>query len=510
MVWRGAIVDSNIRLRYSTVMNYLSMVYRMIVAVGFAVIVARRLSISEYGLWGVILSSSLMLSTPVYLWSMWAQRFLARNKSDTGKTGLYMTILYWIPGCLAYLGVAYIEQELVGWGFHYMLLGLPFMFLQALDGYLRSLISVVKPEARGYRNFIYETFRIILVYVFLVVLGYRLDGVIYTVELSLLAAAIYMWYTLYKMGVFSGKFSKTLAAEWLNAWFLPSLDLISSFMRTGVRAVVSWITGSEEPVAYLNVGFSAEAPLIQASWAGTSALYARTLRSGGGRDLEETIKLSLLFTGYMFPVFVVLSKTIASIYNPAYTGAWLVLVIVSVYAVFNGLSSIYATVLRGIEKVDLYGIPDQRRLMSSYLFKVPFVQIAGFIGAYLTFAIALLPMDISGVHAAETVALSLLIWILPVFVYLARKTGEELRYNFPWRESFSVTVASLVSALYYLAVGANNIIVFHFWAQIQRVILHLTVGLIVYAVVLYVLSPWVRKLVRDALSFLSRVFIKPG
>ncbi len=503
-------MDINIRLRYSTVMNYLSMVYRMLVAVGFAVIVARRLSIGEYGLWGVILSSSLMLSTPVYLWSMWAQRFLARNRSDTGRTGLYITILYWIPGCLAYLGVAYIEQELVGWGFHYMLLGLPFMLLQALDGYLRSLISVIKPEGRGYRNFIYETFRIILVYIFLVVLDYRLDGVIYTVELSLLAAVTYMWHTLYKMGVFNGKFSKTLATEWLSAWFLPSLDLISSFMRTGVRAVVSWITGSEEPVAYLNVGFSAEAPLIQASWAGTSALYARTLRSGRGRDLEETIKLSLLFTGYMFPIFVVLSKTIASVYNPAYTRAWLVLVIVSVYAVFNGLSSIYATVLRGIEKIDLHGIPDKRRLRSSYLFKVPFVQIAGFIGAYLTFVITLLLMDISGVRIAETVVLSLLIWILPVFAYFARKTGEELSYNFPWRELFSVSVASIVSALYYLAVGANSIIVFHFWAQIPEVILHLTIGLIVYMATLYVLSPWMRKLVRDAIGFLGKVFIKPG
>ncbi len=503
-------MSTGIRLRYSTIMNYLSMVYRMLVAVGFAVIVARRLSIGEYGLWGVVLSSSLMLSTPVYLWSMWAQRFLARDKLNAGRTGLYMTFLYWIPGCLAYLGVASLEQDLVGWGFHYMLLGLPFMFLQVLDGYLRSLIGVVKPEARGYRNFIYETFRILLVYVFLVVLGYRLDGVIFAVELSLLAASVYVWYTLYKMGVFNGEFSKTLAVEWLSAWFLPSLFLISSFMRTGVRAVVSWITGSEEPVAYLNVGFTAEAPLIQASWAGTSALYARTLRSGGGRDLEETIKLSLLFTGYVFPVFVVLSKTITSVYNPAYTRAWLVLVIVSVYAVFNGLSSIYATVLRGIDKVDLHGIPDKRRLVSSYLFKVPIVQIAGFIGAYLTFTIALLLMDINGVRIAEIVVLSLLIWTLPVFAYFARKTSEELSYNFPWKELFSITVASLASALYYLAVGANKIIVFHFWAQIPEVILHLTVGLIVYVAALYVLSPWMRKLVRDALGFLERMFIKPG
>lgn len=502
-------MDYTIRLRYSTILNYLSMVYRMGLAVGFAVIVARRLNIGEYGLWGVILSATLMLSTPVWLWSMWAPRFLARGNIDAGLTGLVLTFLYWFPGGLAYLAVAFAEKLLVGWGFRYMLLGMPFMFLQALDSYLVSLAGVVKPETRGYRNFIYETFRIIMVYLFLAIIGLRLDGVVYSVEISLLIASTYMLLVLYKAGVFKGKYSAKLALDWLRAWFLPSLNLVESLLRSGIRAAVSWVTGSEEPVAYLNVGLSAEAPLVQASWAGTSALYARTLRSGRGRDLEETIKLSLLFTGYMLPVFTVLSKTVASIYNPVYTAAWPVLVIVSFYAVFNGLTSIYATVLLGIEKADLNGIPNRRRLASSYLFKVPLTKILGFAGSYVTFIAILWRTKVNGVHTAETVVLSLLLWILPVFIYFARKVGGEISYSFPWRELTAVTLASLVSALYYLVSGANNIIVTHFWAQIPTVILHMTIGLTIYLGALYILSPWMRKLVRDTLSFARKMFIRP-
>ena len=497
-------MGTGIRLRYSTIVNYMSMVYRMVVAVGFAVIVARRLSIGEYGLWGVILSSSLMLATPVLLWSLWAQRFVARGYPGAGLTGLYLTFIYWIPGGLFFLLVAIVEESLVGWGFWYMLLGLPLFLLQTIDRYFRGLISVVKPEASGFRNFVFETSRIALVYISLVVLGMGLDGVIFSVEISLFIALVYMYFVLHGTDVFHGGYSGKLASDWLKSWAFPSLNLATSFLRSGIRAVVSWITGSEEPVAYLNVGFSAEAPLVQASWAGTSALYAKTLRSGSRRDLEETLRLSLLFMGYMLPVFVVLSKTVASIYNPAYISAWLVLVIISFFASFNGLSSILTIALLGVEKVDLHGLPDRKRIFSSYLFKAPMARIIGFAFSYLTFITAILIGKLSGIQAAVAVALSLLVWVVPVFFYLDRKAREELNYRFPVKELASVSLASLGSSLYYQVSGAKDIIVLHFWAQIPFVIFHLTVGLAIYSAILYISSPWMRKLVRDALHYLKK------
>lgn len=479
----------------------------MIVAVSFAIIVARRLSIGEYGLWGVILSSSIMLATPVTLWSFWASRFTARGDVNAGVTGLFLTVLYWVPGAAVYLAVSLVEELIVGWGFNYMLIGLPLLFLQCLDSYFSGLAGVVKPELKGYRGFVYETLRLIAVYLSVIVFDMGLKGVILSVEVSLLASTVYIWITLAYMNALKGRFSRNLAFSWLKAWFLPSLNLVYGFLKSGVRAVVSWVTGSEEPVAYLNVGFSAEAPLLQASWAGTAALYARTLRSGGGRDLEETIKLSLLFTGYMLPVFIVLSKTITSIYNPAYINGWPILVLVSIYAVLNGLSSLYATALLGIEKVDLHGIPDRKKLISSYLFKVPLSQILGLVGAYLLFLAVLAVAEMDSIQSAEVVVSSLLLCTFPAFAYLAVKTRESIVYRFPFKELVAVTFASLASALYYVSVKAYDIVVLHFWSQIPVVILHLIVGLAVYLAVLFITSSWMRKLARDTLIYVKRNFI---
>ena len=41
---------TRIRLRFSSIVNYSAMIYRMLVAIGF-IVVARRLSVDEFGLW---------------------------------------------------------------------------------------------------------------------------------------------------------------------------------------------------------------------------------------------------------------------------------------------------------------------------------------------------------------------------------------------------------------------------------------------------------------------------
>ena len=48
------IAGLNVRLRFSSFVNYVSLLFRVLVSLGFVVIVAGRLSVNEFGLWGVI------------------------------------------------------------------------------------------------------------------------------------------------------------------------------------------------------------------------------------------------------------------------------------------------------------------------------------------------------------------------------------------------------------------------------------------------------------------------
>jgi len=68
-----------VRLRYAGALNYLAMIVRLIVSIGFITIITRKLTVEEFGLWAII---SNLVSYPVILvsfWSYWCSGSVARN-----------------------------------------------------------------------------------------------------------------------------------------------------------------------------------------------------------------------------------------------------------------------------------------------------------------------------------------------------------------------------------------------------------------------------------------------
>lgn len=497
-------MEYRIRLRYSTILNLLAMIYRMGVAIGFAIIIARRLSISDYGLWGIILSVSVFTALPVALWGTWAPRFLVRGWRDAPSTGLILTFIYWIPSSLVYLFISFLEGKTIGYGLYYMTLGMPFMLLQSLDAYLGSIVNVVKPELRAHRSFIYETFRITLAYILVVSLGLGLKGAITAVEISLLIAVAYVLLELRDIGIFTLNFSMRLASTWIKSSIIPTTSVIANMLSSGVRAFVSWIAGDSEPVAYLNVGLSAQAPLIQASKASVPALYARSLRRGQSGDVVETIRLFLFFSIYLTATFIVLGKTIASLYNPLYVKAYLVIPIIAVYGLFYGIESIFEAFLTGRDRVDeKIENMESKKLMSSYLFKVPLWRLLSILSTYIISIPVLLYYKTLPVKAAEGVGLALLIPLVILTSYLNIES-KKFNYSFPTKDLLSFLASSILASAYYMASGASDIIVNRFWRAIPVLLFHLTVALVIYIIVSALTSDWTRKFLSDSIKFLNR------
>lgn len=498
-------MSARIRLRYSTVINYASMLYRMAVAVGFVVIVARRLSVEEFGLWGIIFSVSGMLASLVALWSFWAQRFYARGWWEAPGTGLALTLIYWAPGTLMYLAVSLLEERILGWGFGYMLAGLPLFLLQTLNTYLLGVSNVSVPELRGYRGFLYDTLRLVFAYTLVARLNLGLAGALLAVELALLAGALYLGLKLLRAKVLRPAFSRRLAAEWFRGLFIPLIGMVNQFMRAGLRAVVSWVSGSEVPVAYLNVGFASEAPLLQASQATVPALYARVLRERRGVDVEESLRLFLLFAGYMLATFTLLSRTIASLYNPRYAEAHTVIPLIAVYATMLGLAAIYGTTIGGAETIDEQGVPPPRRLLGSQLFRIPAARLISMLLSYALAVPALIYYRGDPLRSAEAVAAALALGATPLLAYYYREAGRMLPHRPPLRELAAVLAGSIATGAYYAVMGVHELRVTRFWAYAPSLALHLAAGLAVYGATVYALSPWARRLLRDAATYMRGV-----
>ncbi len=493
-----------IRLRYASIVNYISLLYRVLIALGFLVIVSRKLSIAEFGLWGIILSLVMIVSSAVRLWGFWVQRYYSRGLRESANIGLILCALYAIPATIIFIALGYFEKLILGWGFEYILYSIPLLVLTIFNSYNSMVAGISKPELIGYGSFIYESLRIISAYIFIIYLNLGLLGAILAFEISLAVNVVYSYVVLYLGNVYSLKrilFSVKMIAEWFKAFYVPLLNMILTFLRSGVRAYASWITTSEIPVAYLNIGFSSHTPLMRMSDVIAPILYARVLRKPSGSDVEEMLRIYIVMSGFLVATFLSLSRVIALIYNPIYVDAHVIIPLISIYALVYGLTNIYGTIIRGVEQVDKEGITSHRRLLSSYLFKTLLIQVLAILSAYIL-SLILVRVFVWDNYLLEAImiALSLLIPLIIILPYFYIVAVKMVPHRIPVYEVFSTTISALIVSLYYNLFGASSITTHSFWAAIMLLVPHLVIAIILYIAVMFALSSWFRSLVRAGLK----------
>ena len=492
--------ESHIRLRYSVAVNYLAQLYRIAVAVGFTIIVARRLSVEEFGLWGVVLSTSAMLSSATALWRFWAPRFIARGWREAAATCLALSLLYCAVGSTVYAALSYAEWMLLGWGLSYMLMGLPIFVLCVVNDGLEGAVSAVKPEAVGYRTFIYETLRIALALVLVRAMSLGLLGAVVSVEVPLALAALYMVFIAVRHGLLPRRPSRSLASQWLKAGYVPLMNTTYNFLVGGVRAFASWLTRSEVVVAYLNVGLAAQAPLSQLSRASALALYARLLRRPSPRDVAETLRMYFAASGFVTVTLIALSRSVASVFNPEYyTGAYLVVALVALYSWVSSLANVYLTAVLGASAVDRQGIASHRAIVRSPLFTALLARVLGSAAAYATSAALILCVPSGCLEQAAYVCLALLLASTATLIYMRRRARALVPHRVPCREALAAAAASAAALSYYLLAGAHALVIRNFWVGAPALLAHVTVAATIYLGVLLACSPWARAMLRESL-----------
>jgi len=492
--------ELHIRLRYSAVVNYLAQLYRLAVAVGFAIIVARRLSVEAFGLWGIVLSISTMLSSASALWRFWTSRFLARGRGEAATTCLALSLLYCALGSIIYVALSYAEWLLLGWGLNYMLMGLPVFILCVVNDGLEGVVSVIKPEAVGYRTFLYETLRLVLAIALVKALNLGLLGAIVSVEAPLALAALYMALIAASRGLFSHRPSRSLALQWLRAGYVPLMNTAYNFLAGGIRAFVSWLTGSEITVAYLNVGLSAQAPLGRLARASALALYARLLRRPSPQDVTETLRVYFAVSGFAAVTLIALSRSIASVFNPKYyTDAYLIVVLVAFYSWISSLANVYLTAVLGASDVDRQGLTSHKVIVRSPLFAALLARVLASATAYVISAALILCAPGGGLEWAAYVCLSLSLTSAATLLYMYRRANALIPHDIPRREALAAAAASLAALFYYLLVGAHALVIRSFWADAPALLAHIIVAAALYMCALLACSPWARDALRAAL-----------
>ena|GEM_PF-5284257 len=495
-------MTGRIRLRYSTTLNYMSMLLKIAVSLAFTVVVARKLTVKEYGLWGVILSLSAVMLSPLSFWDFWAARWHARGREEASVTGLLVTLIYALIAGLMIITIGYISPRLFGLNSAmFFLIAAPIATLTCIQAYMLSLSRVVRPELLGYTNILYDLLRLVLVLFFLIIFKIGLLGVIAAIELSLLVSDIYLAHALSSHGTFKGSINLGMITEWARLSPIPAFNMTVSGLRGGIRAFLAYLTGSPLEVSYLNVSITVETPFLRASVAATPALYAKLLKGRGSRgDLGESLSIIALFSGFIASLLLAAPKGVLGLFGHNYEAANIILQLVTVYAVLQGFSNIFETSLLGFEKADREGGVSFSSLAKSFLIKVPAAKFLSYIFVYGVALIAAL-LEKEPYMVLLVLAVALAASRVPLLAWMYSSTRKVLGFKPPKDPIIPVFISSIIVSMYFIFAGVNVVYSHTLVLQLLFLVWHSIIGLAIYLITMYTLSKWFRVFIRSAISY---------
>ncbi len=494
---------SSVRLRYPAILNYLASLYRVLAAIAFAIIVIRKLGVYQFGIWTVAFSLANFLSLPVTMWGYWESRFVARGFREAVPTGLGLTLAYLTIASALYVAISWLLSAGIG-GFSYLALyGTLLMALQALGYWASSAATVIAPEVGGYAALIFHTARICLAYALVAYAGMGLDGAFIAVITSRALSNAYTTLVVFRRGIpLARGFSRSLASSWLRRLYIPLISAVDAQIRSLDRALAAAITGSAEVAAVMGAAYTAQTPIGSAGGSTAIALRARLLRAPRASDVEESLRLTLLLSGFTLATLVTLSKPVLTLLNPVYESAWLPFVVTSVSTFVLSIASIYAVSSVASERSD---VDTNASLVSTRLFRTPFATLCcdSIALAAATSIVAALRV-VNAVSVATVYALAWLASSLAILVIARRHAMEAVKASFPARQALEVAIASIAVVATYLALGANEIVVASFWRDAPRLAMCVAIAGAIYVATLLAVSSWFRNLLRVAIERIVR------
>jgi len=482
-------------LRLPTLMNYATLLVRLLLNIGSSIIIARSLPVDQYGLWGVVLSIINSLTTFVGPLTWWAPRQAVWGRRAAGLTGLAVALLY---GLLSTGVFALAASRLGGWG-PWVAAGATATLAATASLYLIGLCSASEPTSPAVWNVIFETSRLASLYITLVLLRWGITGALASLAVAHAAGAIYLLLVALSRGLIAAKLDFGLARRMMRAFHAQLPGVLAGFLSSLYRVYLEAVGTPLEAIARFNVGLSAEAPLARLASSTSPALYARMLRRITAWDVEESLRLYLLFNGFITFTMIALARPIAAIFNPHYLDAAPIVVVVSVHALLLGFYTIYSTAIAGYERFDY--IPEQVPGFMEVL-KRPWSRpgIAGSLGRLVSYAVYLIIAALAPAatgnpwEAALAAAAAYLLGTLAFTLYTGRLAHRLTGARFPWRILAEALAASSAAAGVYAVTGAAWAVTPRFWPEARILAAALLEGAAAYGAVFLAVSPWARGL----------------
>ncbi len=499
---------AGIRVRYSTIMNYVSEMYRLTLAILFTLVIVRKLTVSEYGLWTTIMGVVSILTGVHGIWCTWSLRYYARKRYYMVSVAYALSLVYAPISLIVLLLIGYFYSSILGWGFTAFALASLMLISEAFNIFLRSLILGSRPYIEGRILIVRVTIRLVVAYVLVVIFHFGLLGVVLAVTACSLTVSLLRYIIMKRNGIIIPKprMEYEGIGKLLRNSYISLMSYLSSLVINLDRPMVTALTSSTNLTAYLGVAYIPRNVIVRSSGALSSGLISKLLRVPSPQDVEDVLRIALILNVGMISLLITLAKPVLSVFKATYVDAWLLLVLMGIESLIYTLTVLLGNVASASETADLhaYGL----KLIRTPIFKVPFLLfLRGIIALGLGSVGMLTLLREQGYSASPYLVLSYPVaWVLtgiPLLAYMYVMAKSRVTFSFPTRELLATIAGSTLMALYLVASNAVNIVIREFWHDIPVLVLHASVGLVLYSAVVLALSPWSREFLKLSLKFVK-------
>jgi len=355
------LTKKEIRLQYSGFILFTAKFLTVATGIAFTFILVRSVPQKDYGTWGnlnIVMPYFTLLSTALPFWIM---RFVARDKEGATRTGILANTLIAIVATLAYIALLPLIITTFGSESHVILFSIA--GAQIIEVYfivaLEACLQAQRPQFVGYGLLVGEICKVFLAFILIVELKLSLLGAILSIMAAFAVKIAFYFKTIMK------ELKNKVVFSYIKEWVKGSAFNIYNIIGDRIAAIIFImlpIYGTEIATSYYQAALPIANIITYSSFL-AYALYPKLLAENKIEDATTSIKMVLMFAIPMTAGVIAMADSYLVIQKQVYEVATPVLIILGVDALILTISSIYATVLYGIEKVDEKA-------------KVPFKQVA--------------------------------------------------------------------------------------------------------------------------------------
>ena len=496
---------AEIRVTYSGLISVAVGLITIITGLLFTIILTRTLDPIEFGTWGIIttLFFSVLQIEPII--SYWVTREVARGL-ESAKTAIFSSGVFSSMGVIIYLIIVHFVHSGTDTNFESIFFAaflIPIIFLNRV---LSGINLGWKPQAVSYGILAAGVSQIPMALIFVFFFDMGVIGIIISVAIANISSIIIL--AISAREIIKREFQIKFLKKWFRLSWLPFYPGIAGMVHSYDVVIFALMVGSVEGIAFWTAAVLLP-NIISNSALVSVAVYAKLLKEGKMDDLRRNITQIFFFAFPLSAIVIVFAEPGLFILNPIYQIVYPIVIIVTFHAILNTLSTVFQSILKGVETVDVDEESTFKQYVKSKLFQIPTLLLIQY-SAYIILLMIMLWVaspDANLIDLLTYWSIILLSTQIPITICYYIMIRKHLQITFELGMILKYLVISLVvfSLTYYLIEQFleydNNNFVF-----IPNVLLFIMIGIFGYISITYLVDSRTKQLVSEIINELKERF----